>query len=61
MRGGGCRGLRRSLRGRGGGDGGGEAEAVGEGKTATAEGILEAYGEIDNEEFRRRFIQWEEL
>ena len=30
-------------------------------KTATAEGILEAYGEMDNEEFRRRFIQWEEL
>ena len=30
-------------------------------KTATAEGILEAYGEMDNEEFRRTFIQWEEL
>jgi hypothetical protein len=30
-------------------------------KTATAEGILEAYGEMDNDEFRRVFIMWEEL
>jgi len=30
-------------------------------KTATAEGILEAYGEMDNDEFRRVFSMWEEL